>query len=107
MNSNSPATSYYRWKTGQPRVSHVFRPLPAKHPAIGHTCPACTLPLAAGQSTRLWVVGADAEDVEDMRADRWFAAAAEVIHADCDVIAEARALVEGLRVETPDPGEPR
>lgn len=62
-----------------------FIPLPAGHPAIGETCPACGRPIAVGDETTLVALGPgdDPEAQKAAREGRAYNAVAAIVHWAC------------------------
>lgn len=87
--------TYVRWRTGEPRIGPCMAPLAAGHPVAGADCPMCQQPLKEAERVRLFVVGADADDIEHLTDRTWFSARAVVIHGDCEDTAAARVRAEG------------
>lgn len=68
-----------------PPEARKFGPKSADHPSTGQPCPACWLPMEAGQSTTLVILGPgdDDEAREKARAGRFYNAAAIECHWAC------------------------
>lgn len=76
-------STYVRWRLDEPRLTRVFPPLTADHPAATAPCAFCREPLADGRFVALVAIGPDDDDnAARHEAGRWHTALAVLAHND-------------------------
>ena len=81
------ASTYIRWKIGEPRLSEPGRfTLAADHPLVQEpgVCCVCEGDFVVGDEIAIMAIGPDSPDnVLKHNAEKWYAALAAILHERC------------------------